>query len=69
MYRMPANACRTTHNYLLLLPPYRLVNLLMIRADVVTPSHEDDVGHDGGDVDALRNTHQKVSAKQAVGQK
>jgi hypothetical protein len=52
-----------------LLPRNRLSNPLMIRADAVAPSHENESCHDGRNVNALRNTQQNLSAKYAVGQK
>ena len=54
---------------LLLLPRSHLGNPAMIRADVVASSHEDDSGHDGRDVDALHDAHQKFSPECAAGQK
>jgi hypothetical protein len=50
-------------------PRYRLGNLRMARADIAASSHEYDCRRDGRDVDALHNTHQKLSAKYAVAQK
>ena len=41
----------------------------MMRADAVTPSHENDSRQDGYNIDALHNTQQKVAAKNAIAQK
>jgi hypothetical protein len=55
---------------LLLLPRHRLGNPAMIRAEMVASSHEGDGGgHDGRDVNALHDTHQKFSPYYAAGQK
>jgi hypothetical protein len=51
-----------------LLPRYRLGNPVMIRAETVASSHEDDSRHDGRDVNPLHDTHQKFSPHYAIGQ-